>query len=91
MLYLCVNAQKHRTTIKFRDIKVIKMDRIWNQLSQKTIIVEMRLRRFMQDGEKNYCKNTSYRQKQTVKFSNSWLGYNVWSSAKLKKCVKEVE
>ena len=58
MLYLCINAQKYRTTIKFHDIKFIKMDRVWNQLFQKMITVEIRLRRFVQDGEKNYCKNT---------------------------------
>ena len=58
MLYRCFNAQKYRTTIKFHDIKFIKMDRIWNQLFQKMIIVKIRLRRFMQNGEKSYCKNT---------------------------------
>ena len=63
MLYLCVKAQKYRTTIKFHDIKFIKIDRLWNHLFQKMIIVEMRLRRFMQDGEKNYCKNTKVSDK----------------------------
>ena len=32
-----------------------------------------------------------YWLKRGVKFSNPWLGYNVWSSTELKKCVMEVE
>ena len=46
MLYLCVNARDYRTTIKLHDIKFKKTDSIWNQLFQKLIILEVRLRRF---------------------------------------------
>ena len=58
VLCLCVNEQKYRTTTKFHDVKFIKMDRILNQLFQKMTIVEMRLKRFMQNGEKITAKKT---------------------------------
>ena len=58
VLYLCVNAHGYKSTIKLQDNKFRKTDNFWNQLFQIMIIVEMRLKRFMQDGQKKYCKNT---------------------------------
>ena len=57
ILYQCINVQNYRTTIKLHDIKFRKTDNIWNQLLQKTIIVEMSLSRTVWLGKKDSCRN----------------------------------
>ena len=71
MLYLCVNAQKYRTTIKFHDITFTKMKRIWNQFFQKMIIVEVRLGRVVWVGKSNYCRNAEILVKTSGKIFKS--------------------
>ena len=91
MSYLCVNAQKYKTKIKFHGIKFIKIDRIWNRSFQKRIIMEMRLSRVMWLEKTIIAETRRYWLKQAVKFSNLRLGCDVWRSAELKKCVKKVK
>ena len=74
MLYLCVHALDYRTTIKLHDIK--KTDNIWNQSFQLIVEVIFQLDSVCV-GKNIPPEIRRYWQKQTVKFSNPRLSYDV--------------